>query len=180
MLSAADVTLLETLLGFFDRLAAENSRNLGLTAAESRRRVGDIQRQLGRLEDAARSYQQALEVCRGAELSGDTALVESGDTALESGDTALESASTAQVSQALVEEAVYVNGQPRARNYDLYPILSAQRMARVHVRIIESGAKMGGIGEPPLPAVAPAVANAVARLTGQRIRSIPLSRYTFT
>ncbi|MNF06477.1 Isoquinoline 1-oxidoreductase subunit beta [compost metagenome] len=53
-------------------------------------------------------------------------------------------------------------------------------MARVHVRIVESGAKMGGIGEPPLPAVAPAVANAVARLTGQRIRSIPLSRYTFT
>ncbi|MFM7918868.1 MAG: hypothetical protein ACKPJJ_01510, partial [Planctomycetaceae bacterium] len=49
VLSAADVTLLETLLGFFDRLAAENSRNLGLTAAEARRRVGDIQRQLGRL-----------------------------------------------------------------------------------------------------------------------------------
>lgn len=84
------------------------------------------------------------------------------------------------LSQALVEEAVYVNGQPRARNYDLYPILSAQRMARVHVRIVESGAKMGGIGEPPLPAVAPAVANAVAHLTGQRIRSMPLSRYTFS
>ena len=83
------------------------------------------------------------------------------------------------LSQALVEEAVYTNGQPRARNYNLYPILTPQRMARVHVRIIESGAKMGGIGEPPLPAVAPAVANAVARLTGQRIRSMPLSRYTF-
>ncbi|WP_409277052.1 xanthine dehydrogenase family protein molybdopterin-binding subunit [Pseudomonas defluvii] len=83
------------------------------------------------------------------------------------------------LSQALVEEAVYANGQPRARNYNLYPILPPQRMARVHVRIIESGAKMGGIGEPPLPAVAPAVANAVARLTGQRIRSMPLSRYTF-
>jgi len=67
VLSAADVTLLETLLGFFDRLAAENSRNLGLTAAEARRRVGDIQRQLGRLEDAAKSYQQALEACRNAE-----------------------------------------------------------------------------------------------------------------
>ncbi|WP_273828710.1 xanthine dehydrogenase family protein molybdopterin-binding subunit [Pseudomonas sp. SBT1-2] len=84
------------------------------------------------------------------------------------------------LSQALVEEAVYVDGKPRARNYDLYPILPPSRMARVHVRIVESGEKMGGIGEPPLPAVAPAVANAVARLTGQRIRSLPLSRYTFS
>lgn len=84
------------------------------------------------------------------------------------------------LSQTLLEEAVYIDGQPRGRNYDLYPILPPSRMARVHVRIVESGAKMGGIGEPPLPAVAPAVANAVARLTGQRIRSIPLSRYTFT
>ena len=84
------------------------------------------------------------------------------------------------LSQALVEEAVWLDGKPKARNYDLYPILPPSRMARVHVRIIESGAKMGGIGEPPLPAVAPAVANAVARLTGQRIRSMPLSRYTFT
>jgi isoquinoline 1-oxidoreductase beta subunit len=53
-------------------------------------------------------------------------------------------------------------------------------MARVHVKVIESGEKMGGIGEPPLPAVAPAVINAVAALTGRRIRSMPLSRYTFT
>ncbi|QTT88953.1 xanthine dehydrogenase family protein molybdopterin-binding subunit [Pseudomonas chlororaphis] len=84
------------------------------------------------------------------------------------------------LSQTLLEEAVYVDGKPRARNYDLYPILPLSRMARVHVRIVESGEKMGGIGEPPLPAVAPAVANAVARLTGQRIRSLPLSRYTFS
>ncbi len=84
------------------------------------------------------------------------------------------------LSQVLVEEAVYIDGKPRARNYDLYPILPPSRMARVHVRVVESGEKMGGIGEPPLPAVAPAVANAVSQLTGQRIRSMPLSRYTFT
>ncbi|MBX8484816.1 xanthine dehydrogenase family protein molybdopterin-binding subunit [Pseudomonas cichorii] len=83
------------------------------------------------------------------------------------------------LSQVLLEEAVYENGIPAARNYDMYPILPPDRMPRVHVKIIESGAKMGGIGEPPLPAVPPAVANAVARLTGERIRSMPLSRYTF-
>ncbi|AZV26927.1 isoquinoline 1-oxidoreductase [Pseudomonas syringae] len=84
------------------------------------------------------------------------------------------------LSQTLVEEAVWVDGKPRARNYDLYPILPPARMARVHVRVVESGEKMGGIGEPPLPAVAPAVANAVAALTGQRVRSLPLSRHSFT
>jgi isoquinoline 1-oxidoreductase beta subunit len=84
------------------------------------------------------------------------------------------------LSQTLVEESVWVDGKPRARNYDLYPILPPARMARVHVRVVESGEKMGGIGEPPLPAVAPAVANAVATLTGQRVRSLPMSRHTFT
>ena len=84
------------------------------------------------------------------------------------------------LSQTLLEEAVYVDGKPRARNYDLYPILPPSRMAKVHVKIVESGEKMGGIGEPPLPAVAPAVVNAVAQLTGQRVRSLPLSRHTFS
>jgi len=83
------------------------------------------------------------------------------------------------LSQVLLEEVIYEKGQPLARNYDRYPILPPSRMPRVHVKIVESGAKMGGIGEPPLPAVPPAVANAVSRLTGQRIRSMPLSQYSF-
>jgi isoquinoline 1-oxidoreductase beta subunit len=83
------------------------------------------------------------------------------------------------VSQVLMEEAAYKDGVPVARNYDTYPILSLDRMPAVHVRIVESGEKMGGIGEPGLPAVPPAVANAVSRLTGKRVRSMPLSRLSF-
>lgn len=94
-------------------------------------------------------------------------------------DAQVNSAVALGLSQALVEEAEYKNGQPVARNYDLYRVLPMAMMANVHVRIVESGAKMGGIGEPPLPAVAPAVANAVSRLTGQRIRSMPFSHYSF-
>lgn len=90
------------------------------------------------------------------------------------------SAAALGLSQVLLEECVYQQGKPLARNYDLYPILPASRMAKVHVRIVESGEKMGGIGEPPLPAVPPAVANAVFRLTGKRARSMPLSRHDFT
>ena len=82
-------------------------------------------------------------------------------------------------SQVLLEEAAYQDGVPVARNYDGYPILPPDRMPRVQVRIVESGAKMGGIGEPGLPAVPPAIANAVSHLTGRRVRSMPLSRLRF-
>jgi len=80
------------------------------------------------------------------------------------------------VSSALLEEVVYVDGVPRARNYDAYPILPPARMPRVHVRIVESGAPMGGIGEPGLPGVPPAIVNAIAVLTGKRVRGLPLSK----
>jgi isoquinoline 1-oxidoreductase beta subunit len=80
------------------------------------------------------------------------------------------------LSSALLEEVVYENGIPQARNFDGYPILPPDRMPRVHTRIVESGAPMGGIGEPGLPGVPPAVVNAVSALTGQRIRSLPLSK----
>jgi isoquinoline 1-oxidoreductase beta subunit len=86
------------------------------------------------------------------------------------------SAVALDLSQTLVEGQVYMDGQPVARNYDSYAILTPDLMPNVHVRIIESGAAMGGIGEPGLPGVAPAVVNVVAALTGQRIRSLPLSR----
>ena len=84
------------------------------------------------------------------------------------------------LSQVLVEAAEYEDGLPVARNFDAYPILPPQLMANVHVKIVESGAKMGGIGEPPLPAVPPAVVNAVSALTGRRVRTMPLSKETFT
>ncbi|CAN7349314.1 molybdopterin cofactor-binding domain-containing protein [Rhizobium sp. LjRoot258] len=94
-------------------------------------------------------------------------------------DAQINSAVALGLSQVLLEEVRYENGLPVARNYDLYPILPPSRMPRVHTKIVESGEKMGGVGEPGLPAIPPAVANAVSTLTGQRIRSMPLSRYTF-
>ena len=83
-------------------------------------------------------------------------------------------ASALGLSQVLVEAAVYRDGVPVARNFDGYAVLRPGRMARVHTRIVESGEKIGGIGEPGLPAVPPAVANAVARLTGTPMRTMPL------
>lgn len=83
------------------------------------------------------------------------------------------------MSSALLEEVVFEKGEPQALNFDGYPILPPARMPKVSVRIVESGAPMGGIGEPGTPGVPPAVANAVAALTGQRIRGLPLSKARF-
>ncbi|WP_207482218.1 xanthine dehydrogenase family protein molybdopterin-binding subunit [Arenibaculum pallidiluteum] len=88
----------------------------------------------------------------------------------------VESAAALGVSATLFEEMAYEGGTRQARNYDAYPILTRDAMPRIHVRIVESGAPMGGVGEVGLPGVPPAVVNAVAALTGQRIRSLPLSK----
>ncbi|MEG9524935.1 MAG: xanthine dehydrogenase family protein molybdopterin-binding subunit [Hyphomicrobiales bacterium] len=88
----------------------------------------------------------------------------------------VESAAALGLSSTLLEQVVYEGGQRQARNFDAYPILDRDRMPRVHVAIVESGAPMGGIGEPGLPGVPPAVVNAVALLTGQRLRSLPLAK----
>jgi isoquinoline 1-oxidoreductase subunit beta len=88
----------------------------------------------------------------------------------------VESAAALGLSSTLLEQVVYEGGVRQARNFDAYPILDRDRMPPVHVAIVESGAPMGGIGEPGLPGVPPAVVNAVAVLSGQRLRSLPLAK----
>jgi isoquinoline 1-oxidoreductase beta subunit len=91
----------------------------------------------------------------------------------------VESAAAIGLSSAAFEEMVFEGGRPQSRNFDSYRILSRAEMPRVHVRVIESGAPMGGIGEPGTPGVPPAVTNAVAALTGRRIRSLPFAKQRF-
>ena len=91
----------------------------------------------------------------------------------------VESAVALGLSSTLVEELAYSNGVRQAHNFDDYPILTRADMPAVHVAIVESGAPMGGVGEPGLPGVPPAVVNAVAALTGRHIRSLPLAKARF-
>jgi isoquinoline 1-oxidoreductase subunit beta len=53
-------------------------------------------------------------------------------------------------------------------------MLQIGQMPVIEVSIIQSGDKMGGIGEPGVPPIAPALVNAVFAATGKRLRSLPI------
>lgn len=66
-------------------------------------------------------------------------------------------------------------GRVEQANFPAYPMLRMADTPRIDVHIVESGLEhLGGIGEPGTPPIAPAVCNAIPRLTGKRIRSLPI------
>jgi len=67
-------------------------------------------------------------------------------------------------------------GRAAQRNFDTYRSLRIHEMPRVEVHIVPSTEKPTGVGEPGVPPLAPAVANAVAKLGGQRVRRLPFTR----
>jgi isoquinoline 1-oxidoreductase beta subunit len=62
------------------------------------------------------------------------------------------------------------------QNFDRYPVARMQSVPAIEVHIIESGERPSGVGEISVPTTAPALANAIAALTGTRIRRLPLSK----
>lgn len=66
------------------------------------------------------------------------------------------------------------NGQVQQSNFHDYPILRMDEAPSVEVVLVNSGGDPTGIGEPGVPPLAPAVANAVFSATGQRLRELPL------
>ncbi len=78
------------------------------------------------------------------------------------------------LSAALHGEITLENGRVRQRNYDDCPIVTLDVMPEVEVHLIAREPRPGGVGEPPLPPVFPAVCNAVFAATGQRVRRLPI------
>ncbi|MFY2762899.1 molybdopterin cofactor-binding domain-containing protein [Arenimonas sp. MALMAid1274] len=78
------------------------------------------------------------------------------------------------LSAALHSRLSFKDGRVVESNYHDFRVLRLNEMPVVEVHILDSGEKMGGIGETGVPPVAPAVANAVFALTGQRLRELPL------
>src|SRR6202012_3685665 len=61
------------------------------------------------------------------------------------------------------------------RNFDGYPIARMRSVPTMEIHLIESTESPTGVGEVAVPSVAPALANAIAALTGTRIRKLPFS-----
>jgi isoquinoline 1-oxidoreductase beta subunit len=64
--------------------------------------------------------------------------------------------------------------QTNFRDYKLCRMTDAPR--RIHVEVLKSDAAPGGVGEPGVPPVAPAITNAIFALTGTRVRELPIAR----
>jgi isoquinoline 1-oxidoreductase beta subunit len=77
---------------------------------------------------------------------------------------------------ALFSEVRLEKGRVRQSNFHDYRPLRIEEMPEVEVHIVSSGEAPTGVGEPGVPTVAPAVANALFRLTGERVRQLPIVR----
>ncbi|WP_171015969.1 xanthine dehydrogenase family protein molybdopterin-binding subunit [Ramlibacter sp. 2FC] len=78
------------------------------------------------------------------------------------------------LSAALHEEITLKDGRVEQGNFHDYPILRINEMPKIDVHIVASRENPSGVGEPGVPPTAPAVANALFALTGERIRSLPI------
>jgi isoquinoline 1-oxidoreductase beta subunit len=66
-------------------------------------------------------------------------------------------------------------GEIVSQNFDRYPIVRMRSVPQMQVHLIESSESPTGVGEVAVPSVAPALANAIAALTGTRIRQLPIN-----
>jgi isoquinoline 1-oxidoreductase subunit beta len=78
------------------------------------------------------------------------------------------------LSAAMYGEITLKNGGIEQTNFHQYKVLRINEMPRVDVHIVASTEKPTGVGEPGVPPLAPAVANAIAAATGKRLHALPL------
>ena len=67
------------------------------------------------------------------------------------------------------------NGEVQQANFDTYSPIRIFEMPKIEVHIVPSAEKPTGMGEPGVPPLAPAVANAIAAATGKRVRTLPIN-----
>jgi isoquinoline 1-oxidoreductase subunit beta len=80
----------------------------------------------------------------------------------------------AGIAAALYGEITIERGRVAQGNFDAYPLLRFADMPEVAVHIVKSTEEPGGVGEPAVPPIAPAIANALFQITGTRFRRLPI------
>jgi len=88
-----------------------------------------------------------------------------------------EGAATFGVSAAMMGEITAAGGKVKQANFNNYPVARINEAPKqVYVHIVPSKEPPGGAGEPGVPPMAPALANAIFAATGKRIRELPLKK----
>ncbi|GIV36877.1 MAG: oxidoreductase [Cyclobacteriaceae bacterium] len=80
---------------------------------------------------------------------------------------------------ALKHATLFNEGKAVQRNYDTYKMPRINEIPDIEVHIMENDERPGGVGEPGLPPLAPALTNALYDLTGKRIRKLPFNLEEF-
>ena len=79
------------------------------------------------------------------------------------------------VGAVLKHQITMTNGRVQETNYNSYEPVRMYESPQIDIVLVKSTEKPGGIGEPGTAVAAPAIANAVAALTGKRVRSLPIT-----
>jgi len=77
---------------------------------------------------------------------------------------------------ALYGEITLERGRVKQSNFTDYPMMHIDEMPAVEVHVVPSNDKQGGIGEPSVGPIAPAVCNAIFAATGKRVRKLPIGK----
>jgi isoquinoline 1-oxidoreductase beta subunit len=76
---------------------------------------------------------------------------------------------------ALLQEITVEDGRVQQTNFHQFPLVRMNQAPEFDITLVKSTEKPGGIGEPATALISPAIANAVAALTGKRIRQLPIT-----
>ncbi len=174
-----------------------------LEEGRSRNRFSDTDRQIAVIREAAKragwgspmpaghgrgfaffyGYQSYVAEIAEVHAEGDEIHVDRVVCAVDCGTVINPDLATAQVEggiafglNAVLNQQITVrNGQVVEDNFDSYPLLQLSQMPRIEAHFISSQDAPGGLGEPPLPPIGPAVANAIFDATGKRLRKLPFN-----
>jgi isoquinoline 1-oxidoreductase subunit beta len=80
------------------------------------------------------------------------------------------------MSELMGQEITLENGAVMQHNYDKHPMVRMSQVPEMEVHWLKSDNPPTGLGEPALPPILPAIANAIFTASGQRVREIPLSK----
>ena len=87
----------------------------------------------------------------------------------------LEGAVVYGLGSALTEELTYKDGAVQQSNFHNYQVIRMSDMPQIHTKVMVTDNAPTGLGELGVPTVAPAIGNAVFKLTGKRLRQLPMS-----